>query len=188
MPLGDDDVRRIGDYVKPYLREMVLEMVPAAAGQTQLLERLGRVEEGIKQNGDHLVRLESELLSQRKLMDERFVLTEKRFDIIDRHFEVVSKRFEDVYRRFDQVNKHFEQVNLRFEDVNQRFEDVNRRFDDVNLRFEDVNRRFQDTNNRFGDMHSRFEDMQESFRRTQWLIGIGFVMVTAVVTLFGVMA
>ncbi len=167
MPLGDDEIRRIGDYVKPYLREMVLELVPAATGQTQVLERLTRVEEGIKQNGDHLVRLGSELLSQRKLMDERFVLTEKRFDLIDR-------RFEDVYRRLD--------------DVNLRFEDVNRRFDDVNLRFEDVNRRFDDVNHRFGDMASRFEDIQESFRRTQWLIGIGFVMVTAVVTVFGLIA
>ena len=60
MPLGEDEIRRIGDYVKPYLREMVLELVPAATGQTQVLERLGRVEEGIKQNGDHLVRLGSE--------------------------------------------------------------------------------------------------------------------------------
>jgi len=60
MPLGDDEIRRIGDYVRPYLREMVLELVPAATGQTQVLERLGRVEEGIKRNGDHLVRLRSE--------------------------------------------------------------------------------------------------------------------------------
>lgn len=181
VPLGDDEIRRIGDYVKPYLREMVLELVPAATGHTQVLERLGRVEEGIKQNGDHLVRLESELLSQRKLMDERFILTEKRFDLIDRHFEVVDKRFEDVNRRFEEVNQHFGEVNQRFEDVNKRFEDCNRRFEDVNRRFDDVSFRFDDVNHRFGDM-------QESFRRTQWLIGIGFVMVTAVVTVFGLMA
>lgn len=38
---------------------------------------------------------------------------------------------------------------------------------------------------RFGAMDRRFEDMHEGFKRTQWLIGVGFVLVTTVVTIFG---
>ena len=46
MTLKDEDVGRIGEYVKPWLRELVDEMVPrqelGGAG-TQLLERMVRV-------------------------------------------------------------------------------------------------------------------------------------------------
>ena len=60
--------------------------------------------------------------------------------------------------------------NERFADMNRRFEDVNKRFDDVNKRFDDVNKRFDDNNKR----HST----------TQWAVGIGFVVLTTLVTLY----
>ena len=60
MTLRDEDVGRIGEYVKPWLREVVGEMVPhlerGDAG-SQLLERS--------------IRIEEELKAQRVLMDER---------------------------------------------------------------------------------------------------------------------
>ena len=111
MTLRDDDVRRIGDYVKPWIRELVDQIVPrpAFAGiDQQLLERMVRVEE--------------ELKTQRELMDERFT--------------AVDKRFEDLISHTDK----------------------------------------------------RFDDIHESFKRSQWLIGLGFVLLTALVTVVGLLA
>jgi len=131
MPLREEDVQRIGDYIKPWIRELVDAAVPQpvfAGVGAQLLERMVRVEE--------------ELKAQRELMDQRFA--------------AVDKRFEDLMAYSDK-----------------RFEAVDRRFDDVNKRFEAVDK--------------RFDDMHESFKRTQWLIGLGFALVTAVVTVFGIL-
>ena len=100
VTLREDDIQRVGDYVKPWLRELVDRIVPRPATariDAQLLERMVRVEE--------------ELKAQRELMDERFEFTKE-----------------------------------------------------------------------------RFREVNEYFKRTQWLIGIGFVVVSAVITLFGVLA
>ena len=108
MPLREEDVQRIGDYIKPWIRELVDAAVPQpvfAGVGAQLLERMVRVEE--------------ELKAQRELMDHRFA--------------AADKRFEDLMAYSDK----------------------------------------------------RFDDVHESFQRTQWLIGLGFVLVTAVVTVFG---
>lgn len=72
---------------------------------------------------------------------------------------------------------HVQSSNERFEDMNRRFEDVNRRFDDVNSRFDDVNKRFEDVN-------SRFEDNNKRHSTTQWALGIGFVVLATLVTLY----
>ena len=118
MTLRDEDVGRIGEYVKPWLRELVDETVhrpePGGAG-TQLLERMVMVEE--------------ELKAQRTLMDERFGF--------------VARRFEDV-------------------------------LDYMNTRFEAVDKRFEDTNARF--------------KTLTWLIGVGFVVLTSLTTLFALLA
>ena len=113
VTLRDEDVGRIGDYVKPWLREVVGEMVPhLERGDfgNQLLERL--------------IRIEEELKAQRALMDERFGFMADRFAAVD-------KRFEDV---IGQMNARFEAVDKRFEDVigqmNARFETVDRRFEE----------------------------------------------------------
>ena len=124
MSLREEDVQRIGDYIKPWIRELVETAVPQPAFvgvDAQLLERMVRVEE--------------ELKAQRELMDQRFAAVDKRFEDLMAHSD---KRFEAVDRRFEVVDK-------------------------------------------------RFDDMQESFKRTQWLIGLGFVLVTAVVTVFGLL-
>ena len=81
MTLRDEDVGRIGEYVKPWLRELVEETVPrqelGGAGP-QLLERMVRVEE--------------ELKAQRTLMDERFGFMARRFEDM---FEYMNTRFEE---------------------------------------------------------------------------------------------
>ena len=84
MTPRDEDVGRIGEYVKPWLRELVDEVVPRpepAGTDTRLLERMIRVDE--------------ELKAQRTLMDERFGLMERRFEAVDKRFETVDKRFEE---------------------------------------------------------------------------------------------
>ena len=115
MTLRDEDVGRIGEYVKPWLRQLVDEMVPrhelGGAG-TQLLERMVRVEE--------------ELQAQRTLMDERFGF--------------MARRFEDM--------------------------------------FEHMNKRFEESN----------EHTNARFKTLTWMIGVGFVVVTSLTTLFALLS
>ena len=148
MGIGDDDVKRVGEYMKPWLRDMVRDAVHSEAVTVgpQLLERMVRVEE--------------ELKAQRELMKERFQFMADRFSFMDRRFEQ-SQKF--MAARFESVDGRFEQIQAT----------MGARFDAVDKRFESVN--------------ERFGDMQESFRRTQWLIGLGFVLLTAAVTVFGML-
>ena len=137
--LKEEDVVRIGDYVKPWLREMVNHVVPRAETvdvPAALLERMVRVEE--------------ELKAQRVLMDERFGFMERRFEAVDKRFEAVDKRFEDMNRRFEDLIGHLDK---RFETVDKRFETVDKRFNTLT-----------------------------------WMIGVGFVVVTSLTTVFALLA
>ena len=75
-------------------------------------------------------------------------------------------------------------MEVRFEAVDRRFEAVDRRFEDVNTRFEDMNTRFGDMNNRFEDMNNRFGDMDRRFSGMQWLIGVGLVVITTLMSVY----
>ena len=148
--LREEDVGRIGEYVKPWLREVVDRMVPrteAAGPDTALLERMVRVEE--------------ELKAQRELMDERFGFMEQRFDAVDRRFEAVDKRFEDLFAHLD---KRFDAVDKRFEASDKRFEDL------------------------IAHTDKRFETVDKRFNTLTWMIGVGFVVVTSLTTVFALLA
>ena len=166
MTLRDEDVGRIGEYVKPWLRELVDEMVPhpEPVGD-RLLERMVRVEE--------------ELRAQRTLMDERFGFMAARFEAIDKRFDAVDKRFEDL---IGQMNVRFEAVDKRFEAVDRRFEAADKRFEDLigqmNARFETVDRRFEESR---AHADSRFKTLV-------LMIGFGFAIVTLLTTVFGLIA
>ena len=126
MTLRDEDVGRIGEYVKPWLRELVDEVVPHSefgGVGAQLLERMVRVEE--------------ELKAQRTLMDERFGFMASRFEAVDKRFEAIDKRFEAVDKRFEEL---IGQMNARFEAVDSRFEEL---IGQMNARFEAVDSRFE---------------------------------------------
>ena len=132
MTLRDEDVGRIGEYVKPWLREIVEEMVPRlepGGVSGQLLERRVRVEE--------------ELKAQRTLMDERFNFMAQRFDAVD--------------RRFGETGAH---TDARFDAVDKRFDAVDKRFEDMNARFTTLT----------------------------WMIGVGFVVITSLTTVFALLA
>ena len=159
MTLRDEDVGRIGEYVKPWLRELVVEMVPHPEPVgARLLERMVRVEE--------------ELRAQRTLMDERFGFMAARFEAIDKRFDAVDKRFEDL---IGQTNVRSEAVNKRFEAVDKRFEDL---IGQMNARFETVDRRFEESR---GHADSRFKTLA-------LMIGVGFAVVTLLTTVFGLLA
>ena len=139
VTLREEDVGRIVEYVKPWLRELIDQLVPRvelAGVGTQLLERMVRVEE--------------ELKAQRELMDERFGFMERRFEAVDQRFEAVDQRFEAVDQRFKAVN--------------QRFEDLIRHLD------------------------KRFESVDKRFNTLTWMIGVGFVVVTSLTTVFALLA
>ena len=130
--LKEEDVVRIGDYVKPWLRELVDHVVPRAETvdvPAALLERMVRVEE--------------ELKALRVLMDERFGFMERRFEAVDKRFEAVDKRFEDM---------------------NKRFEDL------------------------IGHIDKRFETVDKRFNTLTWMIGVGFVVITSLTTVFALLA
>ena len=154
MALRDEDIGRIGDYVKPWLRSVVEDMIPRhepAGVGAQLLERMIRVEE--------------ELKSQRLLMDERFGFMEHRFAAMD--------------NRFEELLGH---ANNRFEAVDRRFEAVDKRFEAIDKRFEES---LEHTNTRFADLTAQ---MNARFTTLSWMIGVGFVVITSLTTLYALLA
>lgn len=159
--LRDEDVGRIGDYVKPWLRELADRMVPrveTVGVGSALLERMVRVEE--------------ELKAQRELMDERFGFMKQRFEAADR-------RFEDLIAHTD---NRFEAVDKRFEDL---FAHLDKRFDAVDKRFEASDKRFEDL---IAHTDKRFETVDKRFNTLTWMIGVGFVVVTSLTTVFALLA
>ncbi|MDE0222190.1 MAG: hypothetical protein OXJ90_23185 [Spirochaetaceae bacterium] len=158
MTLRDEDVGRIGEYVKPWLRQMMDEMVPSlepVGADTRLIERMVRVEE--------------ELKAQRMLMDERFAFMARRFDVVDRRFEDLightNTRFEAVDKRFVELIGH---TNTRFEEL----------IGQMNARFDTVDRRFEESH---AHTNSRF-------RMLTWMIGVGFAVITSLTTLFALLS
>ena len=125
VELSNEALEAIGGYVRRNLGAWIREVAPRMVSDRELLERMVRVEE--------------ELKNQRQLMQQGFA--------------AIERRFGDMNHRFEDVNQRFEDINTRFEDINQRFDDINTRFEDVNSRFDDVNKRFEDMNKRFDDMH-----------------------------------
>ena len=127
VTLGENELHRIGDYVRSNLKGWFYEAVPEVASlaggvsNAQILERIVRVEE----------RFET--------VDVRFEAMDKRFENLIRHMD---KRFETVDKRFEDLIHH---MDGRFETVNKRFEDVNDRFVSMDGRFASMDRRFSRT-------------------------------------------
>ncbi|MFP4563221.1 MAG: hypothetical protein ACLFRY_07900 [Spirochaetia bacterium] len=109
VELGDRELERIGQYVRRHLKEWSceqdVELRPAK--ELELLERVVRVEEGLKNIAE--------------LMRQGFEQMEKRFEQVDKRFEQMEKRFEQVDKRFEDIqynmDKRFEQVDKRFSQI-----------------------------------------------------------------------
>ena len=65
---------------------------PTAVHEIELRERMVRVEEALKHQGE----LIQQLIQQ---MDQRFEQVDLRFEMIERRFEQVDKRFEEFQRQ-----------------------------------------------------------------------------------------
>ena len=96
VELSNEALEAIGGYVRRNLGAWMQEVSPRMVTDRELLERMVRVEE--------------ELKNQRQLMQQGFAAVERRFGDI-------NHRFEDVNSRFDDVNKRFEDMNRRFDDM-----------------------------------------------------------------------
>ena len=127
MVLREEDVRRIVDYVKPWLRDLVSETIPPRSLDISA----------------QIVRVQEELKGQRELFAQRF-------EAVDQRFEAMDQRFTDTQRymdqRFTDMQTH---TDKRFEAMDQRFEAMDRRFTDMQ-RYMD--RRFESMDKRFGTM------------------------------------
>ena len=125
MSLAQEDIEFIKQHLGEWLTEVSLGKPPAVY-EIELRERMVRVEEALKHQGE----LIQQLIQQ---MDKRFEQVDLRFEMIEKRFEQVDKRFEEFQRqmdrRFEQVDKRFEQVDKRFEQMDQRFVELQRRMD-----------------------------------------------------------
>ena len=70
--LSDQDLQRVGDYVRGNLNSWLTEVAPQIFIGPQLLERMTRVEEQLKAQG--------------QLMATRFEAIDKRFEAMDKRF------------------------------------------------------------------------------------------------------
>ncbi len=110
---------------------------------------------------ERIVRVEERIESLSVLMKQTIHFMEKRFESVDKRFEAVDKRFEAMEKMME---KRFEAVDKRFEDMQKYME----------KRFEAVDKRFEDMNKRFNSL--------------QWMIGIGFTLMTTAILLSNFLA
>ncbi|WP_295543676.1 hypothetical protein [uncultured Thiohalocapsa sp.] len=184
MPLAQQDLQQIGEYVKNHISEWIAEQSlgkPPEVYELELRERMVRVEEALKHQHE-LMRQGFEQVDRR--LELMAADMDKRFDLVNKRFEQVDKRFEQVDKRFEQVDKRLEQVDKRLDlmkaDMDKRFEQVDKRLDlmkaDMDKRFEQVDKRLDLTK---ADMDKRFEQVDMRFNEMLarhdkhffWLLG-----------------
>ena len=107
-----------------------------------------------------------------KQMVDGFARMDKRFEdlihYMDKRFEQMDKRFEDLIHHMDQ---RFHQMDKRFEDL---IHQMDKRFEQVDKRFEQVDKRFEDL----------IHHMDKRFSLIQWTMGIGFTMITVLMSVY----
>ena len=82
-----------------------------------------------------------------------------------------------------------EELKNQRELMDERFGFMERRFEAIDQRFEDL---LQNTRSRFETVDDRFEDlskqMNHRFTTLTWMIGVGFVVITSLTTVFALLA
>ena len=125
MSLAQEDIEFIKKHLGEWLTEVSLGKPPAVY-EIELRERMVRVEEALKHQGELIQQLIQQMDKRFEQVDLRFEMIEKRFEQVDKRFEQVDKRFEEFQRQMD---RRFEQVDKRFEQMDQRFVELQRRMD-----------------------------------------------------------
>lgn len=89
---------------------------------------------------------------------------------------------EDIAHLREDFHLLLQQMDKRFEQVEKRFEQVEKRFEQIDKRLEQVDKRFEEMDKRFGLM---IDQMNKRFHSLQWMIGIGFTVISLLIGLFG---
>ena len=100
MSLAQEDIEFIKQHLGEWLTEVSLGKPPAVY-EIELRERMVRVEEALKHQGE----LIQQLIQQ---MDKRFEQVDLRFEMIERRFEQVDKRFEQMDQRFVELQRRMD--------------------------------------------------------------------------------
>ena len=117
---------------------------------------------------ERIVRVEEEVKSSREVMEARFAAVYERFTAVDKRFEMLQ---ENSDRQFKNMDQRFEMLQ----------ENSDRQFKSMDQRFETL----QESNNkRFSSIDQRFEDMNRRFSQVQWMMGIGFTLLAALLGIF----
>ncbi len=95
----------------------------------------------------------------------------------------------DIAERLSRVEERMEQFDRRFEElihqIDKRFEQMDKRFDElihyVDKRFDQIDKRFEQIDKRFDDL---IHYVDKRFATLQWTIGIGFTVITVLMTVY----
>jgi gas vesicle protein len=156
------DVNELGYEVKEGFKLISKDMLMVSDRLMELKEEISKVREETKE----------EIMEIRKETREEISEVREEIRLL---IEMMNKRFEE---QREYTDKRFEEL-LHYSD--KRFDDMNKRFDDMNRRFEEL---IHYSDKRFEDMNKRFDDMNKKFNLLTWLIGVGFTVLTVLITVF----
>ncbi len=166
--LKEENLAQIGVYVKDNLADWLKQSPFFSADgyrssieNQALLERIVRVEEGLKNQG--------------QILEKILFQFDKRFEQVDKRFEEMRA---DMDKRFEQIDKRFERVDKRFEEMRA---DMDKRFEQVDKRFEEMR---DDMDKRFEQVDKRFEQMNKNINHLFFYITTTGVFLAGIMTLY----
>ncbi len=114
---------------------------------------------------------------------------------IKQHYKKPSAQFNGLsydrtlLERIVRVEERIESLSVLMKQtihfMEKRFEAVDKRFEALDKRFEDMQKYME---KRFEAVDKRFEDMNKRFNSLQWMIGIGFTLMTTAILLSNFLA
>ena len=171
------DVNELGYEVKEGFKLISKDMLMVSDRLMELKEEISKVREETKgeimeirkETREEISEVREEIRLMIEMMNKRFEeqreYTDKRFQEL---IQYADKRFQE---QKEYTDKRFEEL-LHYSD---------KRFDDMNRRLEEL---IHYSDKRFDDMNKRFEDMNKNFNLLTWLIGVGFTVLTVLITVF----
>ena len=161
------DVRQIlKEELQGYFGPRGLESTGGAGGTSNLLPAAEAGSSGWSVNREietisRTSRVETSIEYLGKQMVNGFTRMDKRFEEL---IHYLDKRFEQMDKRFEELIHH---TDTRFQDL---IHQMDKRFEQVDKRFEQVDK--------------RFEQVDKRFSLIQWTIGIGFIMITVLMSVY----
>ena len=119
--------------------------------------------------------------------------SEKMQILQDEFLEAIETRKPEIARRFlihltEKQDRDKEDIlhsiELLAQQMSSMQKDMNTRFEAVNTRFEAVDKRFEAVDKRFEAMDRRFDDMNKRFTQLTWFLGVIFVALSLMMTIF----